>query len=241
MNRTDLRLSRAAASLVAAAALLTACSDDSGGSATPEPDSTAPSSSASFTLLSDVTDSETPLAAGRYGLTVAEDANPDLPWAVVEAPAGCDHFGTWIIDCTVTEGNDPAILGYWSLHSVRQDPCLSASKPVDTLDGAVAALRRQRYSRVSSPSPVTVDGYDGVLVELQIPEKFDFAACPEFHPWDIDAEGGLPYYQSPGTLSLWILDIDGDLAVIDVRDRSRLGIAMAESLELAPRTDSSQR
>ena len=29
----------------------------------------------------------------------------------------------------------------------------------------------------------------------------------------------MPYYQSPGTVSLWILDIDGDLAVIDVRDR----------------------
>ena len=129
MNRTDLRLSRVAAPLVAAAALLTACSDDSGGSATPEPDSTTPSSSASFTLLSDVTDSKTPLAAGRYGLTVAEDANPDLPWAVVEAPAGCDHFGTWIIDCTEREGDNPANLGYWSLHSVRQDPCLRPPSP----------------------------------------------------------------------------------------------------------------
>jgi len=238
MRRTDLRLS---AALVAAVALLAACTDESAGSAGTEPDSPTPSTSSSFTLLSEEPDFETPLAAGSYALTVAEDANPNLPWAVVEAPAGCDNFGTWILECPDEEGDSTVTLGYWSLHSVRHDPCRTASKAVDTVEDAVLALRRQRYSQVSTSDPVTVDGYDGLHVELRIPESVDFAACPQFHPWDLDAAGGLPYYQSPGMRSLWILDIDGDLGVLDVSEAKRLGVALVESLEFVPRTDSSQR
>lgn len=236
MNRSTHRL---ACALVAGATLLTACSDSADSTDSAEstgPPSARPGSSPSFTLLSEHPGYETPLPAGRYGLTVAEGANPDLPWAVVEAPAGCDHFGTWILDCPEQAGKEPATLAYWALHSVRPDPCVAKSKVVDTVQDAVSALRGQRYSRVSAPSPAGLGGYDATLVELQIP-KAAFDACPEFHPWDIDPDGGLPYYQSPGTLSLWIVDIDGDLAVIDVRDRSRLGIALAESLEFVARTE----
>ena len=92
MNR---RIPRSAAALAALAALLTACSDESGASATPEPPTTSTTRRLPpFTLLSDEPDYEIPLPAGRYGLTVAENVDPDLPWAVVDAPAGCDHFST---------------------------------------------------------------------------------------------------------------------------------------------------
>ena len=49
---------------------------------------------------------------------------------------------------------------------------------VDTLGDAAAAFRTQQHSQVSEPRPVTLGGYDGLYVELRIPEKFDFAACP---------------------------------------------------------------
>lgn len=234
MNR---RIPRLSAALAVLAALLTACSDESGASANPDQPTPTPTSSRSWTLLSDDPDYETPLPAGRYGLTVAENVNPDLPWAVVRAPAGCDHFSTQIFFCMDEDETVTASVGYWTLHAVRPDPCKPESEVVDTVDDAVAAFQEQRHSQVSQPRRVTLDGYDGLYVELRIPEKFNFAACPEFHPWDIDSEGGLPYYQSPGLERLWILDIDGDLAVINVSDWNQLARAMVESLEFVPSTD----
>ena len=234
MNR---RIPSAATALAALAVLLTACSEDSGASAAPDPPATSAPTSPSFTLLSDDPDYETPLAAGRYGLTVAENVDPDLPWAVVDAPAGCDHFSTHILVCGEEEQVPTVGLSYWTLHSVRPDPCKPDSEAVGTVDDAVAALRDQKHSQVSASRAVTIGGYDGLYVELRIPESFDFAQCPQFHPWDIDASGGLPYYQSAGLERLWILDLDGDLAVINLSDGKRLALAMVNAIEFVPSTD----
>lgn len=234
MNR---RIPSAAAALAALAVLLTACSEDTGASAAPDPPATSAPTSPPFTVLSDDPDYETPLAAGRYALTVAENVDPDLPWAVVDAPAGCDHFSTHILACG-DEGEEPTVgLSYWTMYAVPSDPCAGGSEPVDTVDEAVAALRSQKHSQVSDPSPATIDGYNGLYVELRIPESFDFASCPRFYAWDIDAEGGLPYYQSPGLERLWILDVDGELVVINLSDGKRLALAMVEALQFVPSTD----
>ncbi len=233
MNR---RFPWSAAALAALAVLLTACNDESGASATPEPPTTSTPASPPFTLLSEDPDYETPLPAGRYGLTVAENVDPDLPWAVVDAPAGCDHFGTFIFTCAGEEGTDISAVSYWTLHGVRPDPCMPGATAVDTPGDAAAAFRSQQHSQVSDPRPVTLGGYDGLYVELRIPEKLDFTKCPEFHAWDIDADGGLPYQQAPGLERLWILDLDGDLVVISGSD-GRLALAMVESLEFVPSTD----
>ena len=235
MNR---RIPRSVAALAALAALLTACSDESGDSATPEqPTTSTTPPPPPFTLLSEEPDYEIPLPAGRYGLTVAKDVNPDLPWAVLDAPAGCDHFGTWIFFCLDEEETATVGISYWTLHAVHPDPCTPDVTAVDTVEDAVAAFRAQQHSQVSEPRPVTLDGHDGLYVELRIPEKFDFTACPEFHPWDIEVGLDLPYYQSPGLERLWILDIDGDLVVINMSDGKRLALAMVESLEFVPSTD----
>ena len=55
-----------------------------------------------------------------------------------------------------------------------------------------------------------------------------------FYAWDIDAEGGLPYYQSPGLERLWILDVDGELVVINLSDGKRLALAMVNAIEFVP-------
>ena len=90
--------------------------------------------------------------------------------------------------------------------------------------------------RSPTPAPSRSAGTT-VSTSARIPEKFDFAPCPEFHPWDIDASGGLPYYQSAGLERLWILDLDGDLVVINLSDGKRLALAMVDALEFVPSTD----
>ena len=179
MNR---RIPRLSAALAVLAALLTACSDESGASANPDQPTPTPTSSRSWTLLSDDPDYETPLPAGRYGLTVAENVDPDLPWAVVRAPAGCDHFSTQIFFCMDEDETVTASVGYWTLHAVRPDPCKPESEVVDTVDDAVAAFQEQRHSQVSQPRRVTLDGYDGLYVSCASPRSSTSPRAPSSTP-----------------------------------------------------------
>ncbi len=223
MNRL---VSAQTTALVAMLALLTACTDDP-ETTTADDTPTASASPADWTPVPE--DSDEILPAGRYGLTVAENVLPDLPWAVVDTPDGFGHFFNWILADEGPAGG--GAVSYWTLHAVYQDPCASQDvKVVETVEEAATAFQAQRGSKVSVPRPVTLDGYRGLYLELEIPETTNFAACPEYHPWDIDAAGGLPYVQGPGTERLWILDIDGDLAVIDASEDAETPEAASQQL-----------
>ncbi len=153
------------------------------------------------------------LAPGRYGLTVAENVVPELPWAVVDTPEGFGHFSAWILAAEDPQGR--RAVSYWTVHAVYRDPCESAVVEVDTVEDAAAAFLAQPRSKVSAPTQVTLDGYQGLYLELEVPEGTDFADCPKYHPWDIDASGGLPYWQSSGLERLWILDVEGEVVILN--------------------------
>ncbi len=248
MNRRLPRLTTVLATL-ASAGLLVACSDDTGAGAGAEPttdatsESPPPSETAAqdWTRLSEV--EKEAIAPGRYGLTVAEDVLPDLPVAVIDVPVGCSHFAGWIVTCADRDDQAHGGVGYWTLHAVYEDPCTSSAVAVATVEDAAAAFRAQRRSEVTKPRPVSLGGYDGLYLELVVPEDTDFAACPQYHPWDIDPAGGLPYLQKPGRERLWLLEVDGDTVVLDVSEdkgvsaptRAQL-TSMVEGLEFVPST-----
>lgn len=109
---------------------------------------------------------------------------------------------------------------------VYGDPCQwSTTKPETpstTVDEVVAALTAQASRDASAPVDITVDGYAGKSITLHVPDNAVFGECDQgtFASW---AGGGDPlesgpsrYHQGPGQIDeVWILDVDGELIVID--------------------------
>lgn len=99
--------------------------------------------------------------------------------------------------------------------------------PVDTVDGLVAALREQEgWAEVSAPSEISVDGYSGQAFRRTAPTEF--ADCetgfggtrlsygPVRHPEFAGQEQRCCWYYEPGqTETLWVLDIEGAVVLIN--------------------------
>jgi hypothetical protein len=126
--------------------------------------------------------------------------------------------------------------GGW-LHS---DPCrtdLSAMDiPVEpTVDEFAIALAEHPLLDVTAPVDVTLGGFSGKYVDLQVPS--DISACDAYFPW----EPGI-YAQGPShRWHLWILDVDGIRVVVQTTDYpatlpQRQGElqAIADSIEITP-------
>lgn len=111
--------------------------------------------------------------------------------------------------------------------SVYGDPCdwLSTrpDTPAATVDEVVTALASQPSRDASEPVDVTVDGYAGKSITLRVPDDAVFEAgrfteCDngEFRTL-VEGADGARYHQGPGQIDkLWILDVDGEIVVIDV-------------------------
>ncbi|MGK2849406.1 MAG: hypothetical protein ACSLFN_00610 [Candidatus Limnocylindrales bacterium] len=112
---------------------------------------------------------------------------------------------------------------------VYGDPCrwstTTPATPATTVDDIVAALASQASRDASAPVDVTLDGYEGKMITLHVPEDLvaplegTFTDCDEdkFASWGTDSEPGPARYQQfPGQVDeVWIVDIDGQAAVID--------------------------
>ena len=112
---------------------------------------------------------------------------------------------------------------------VYGDPCQWESTrpeaPATTVDELVAALTAQATRDATTPVDVTVDGYVGKSITLHVPTSWPtgaeaFADCDRgtFGSWGVPGSDPAPYryHQDPGQIDkLWILDVEGELVVID--------------------------
>ena len=107
---------------------------------------------------------------------------------------------------------------------VYGDPCQWAATrpdtPATTVDELVAALTAQASRDATEPVDVTVDGYAGKSITLHVPEDAVFAECNSatFGSWGVPGSDVAPYryHQDPGQIDkLWIVDVDGEVVVID--------------------------
>ena len=79
-----------------------------------------------------------------------------------------------------------------------------------TVDDLANAFAAQTAYEASTPVDVTLGGYSGKRVELQLPS--DVASCDngEFYPWV-----GSIYAQGPDNRwDVWILDVEGERIVV---------------------------
>jgi hypothetical protein len=105
---------------------------------------------------------------------------------------------------------------------VYGDPCQWSTTrpdtPAATVDELVAALAAQASRDASAPVDVTVDGYAGKSITLHVPDDAVFSDCDrgEFRTLVMGPDGAR-YHQDPGQIDkLWIVDVEGELVVIDI-------------------------
>ena len=106
--------------------------------------------------------------------------------------------------------------------SVYGDPCAWESTrpddPVASLDEVVAALSAQTSRDATPPVDVTVGGYPGKMLTLQVPEDAVFTDCDggEFRTLIEVGTDGARFHQGPGQIDeVWVVDVDGTLVFFD--------------------------
>jgi hypothetical protein len=169
------------------------------------------------------------LPEGPHLLTDGEalDGMPTLPMTVtIPAPDWYGEPGDGILvknDFSDAPDGAGMIVFFGDLY-VYGDPCDWATTrpeaPASTVDELVAALTAQASRDATEPVDVTVDGYAGKSITLHVPDDAVFNECDSdtFGSWGVPGDDVTPfrYHQDPGQIDkLWIVDVDGMVAVID--------------------------
>ena len=221
-------------------ALLVGCADDAPDPAPETPD---------FVLLVDDGTEEADVIEGEpgaYGLTPRGTSS--APYAVIDVPSGYAGFGSWAV--WPLPGEDDAeesefsTVEYWAVHGVYDDPCRwkgAAPEIGPRVDDLVAALSGQRYTEVvAGPEPVTLDGHDGVLLSVRVPDDLDGAGCTEGRYVFWQGSPGDAHHQAPAgtTEQLWILDVDGQRVVLGTA--ATAGVPESDVAELTAMVESAR-
>ena len=123
---------------------------------------------------------------------------------------------------------------------VYGDPCRWSSTrpetPATTVDELVDALSAQALRDATEPLAVTVDRYSGKSITLHVPEDADFSECDRstFGSWGVPGPDEAPfrYHQDPGQIDrLWVLDVEGELVVIDTAHYEGTPQAVVDELD----------
>jgi hypothetical protein len=230
----------------------------SGQSATPAV-SAAPSNAGPLALP------DGPLAAGTYVSTPFTPGMPNAACMVPPQPGCSESAGASIrATFTVPDGwaginggvwlaaetssaPDGATMGFVRGSWLHSDPCLTAEEdaaadgaPPDvpvgpSVDDFANALADHPLLGATDPVDVTLGGYSGKYVDVQLPS--DLTGCRYYFPW----EPGI-YAQGPShRWHLWILDVDGVRLVVQTTDyagttaehRAELR-AIVESIQIEP-------
>ncbi len=94
--------------------------------------------------------------------------------------------------------------------------------PVTTLDGLVTALSEQGgWAEVGALSDISVDGYIGKAFQRTAPAEFTgcSTAFAPFRSWQNDGPGGPGWsYYEPGEIeTVWVLDVNGTIIILNTR------------------------
>jgi hypothetical protein len=154
---------------------------------------------------------DSPLDPARYVVSIADAPSaPLLP--VLSVPEG---FGGIEDAIGVRTDDFTRYLWVWDVDSVYTHPCQAGAVLV-TVGPSVAdlanALAAQPLRAGTDPVPVTVGGYDGLYVELSVPDDVDVTACPQgrFSLWPGR------WQEEPGQVDMvWIVDVEGQRITFD--------------------------
>lgn len=199
-----------AAALAVVAILLTGCNDDSGTRAGTGADSPPSSSSGDLvqaTRLADVAAVDTPLTPGRYAMGFASE-QADAPMVVVDVPAGYLGRGDGY-EITAEEGGFRHF-DTWTVADVATQSCGDTSwvDPGPSVGDLADALAELPVWESTRPTPTTVGGHEGVVMELNVPARIPARCHGELYSWR-EHTGGTQGIGAGKTQHLWIVDVDG--------------------------------
>lgn len=178
------------------------------------------------------------------GLHLLADAEGGLPSLTVTIP-GPGWNGEVEEGILFREENGVAdaagmIVFFNDEYNVFADPCRwESTSPitVNTIDEFVAALSAQPSRDASEPVDITIDGYTGTAITLEIPDDADYSECDQntFGTWDCGEPGNpLPCGFTDGpdeTGVVYILDIDGTLVAWHTDYRAETSADVVAELE----------
>ena len=141
-----------------------------------------------------------------------------VTFTVPDGWAGVGTEAIWLTDKGMGAPDGAGLLlgrGAWLL----SDPCTKAQHAVaadvevgPSVDDFANALADHPLLDVTDPVDVTLAGYSGKYVDLNVPA--DISKCEVYRPWDpgIFAQGPSNHWH------LWILDVDGLRLVVQSGD-----------------------
>ena len=201
---------RNGAAALAAIAVLASCgnddearpgSDKAGDKAGEEPTTSA--TQPDYQMLPDGSGS---IDAGRWAIPA--DDSPETPLAVIDVPtADFSGGGRWI-------WTNKAVIGYWTVAGVHKDPCARpgpAPSAGDTVEDLATALDAQKLTTATDAVPVTLDGHDGLYLEVSTPADLDYGTCLDDGLVIFDDAAA---WSEPMATRFWILDVDGQRVVL---------------------------
>jgi len=153
------------------------------------------------------------VAPGRYAGEFPGTRGPG-PLAVLTIPAGYVAGGASAV--SVGDAVSPLRhLDLWTVSKVVEDPCsgplyTDPGPGVQDLADALAALP---VWRSSTPEPVTVGGYDGLVMDFDVPDPTPSGCGDQPYHW-VDDLGGSQGIGPGKRQRLWILDVAGERVVI---------------------------
>ncbi|HSO28756.1 MAG TPA: hypothetical protein VLS28_02525 [Candidatus Sulfomarinibacteraceae bacterium] len=167
------------------------------------------------------------LAGGRYRIRNVVSDGPSLS-AVADIPEGWFGYPQY---SAITSGptDDDALITFVNADGLFSDPCQwdldgtgARDQPGDvvvgpTVDDLVEALRANTSYTASTPSPITLGGFQGTELELQLPGDDVLSTCDREPGGDpkglffvFSGEGAGWYSQGPDSRwRLFIVDVDG--------------------------------
>jgi hypothetical protein len=152
------------------------------------------------------------------GCSESEDDSIRISITVPDGWAGVDGIAVWL----AAEGNSApsgAAMGFGRGGWLHSDPCLNAQQLATgvapdvavgpSVDDFASAIADHPLLDATDPVPVTLGGYSGKYLDLQLPS--DLTGCTtSYYPW----EPGI-YAQGPShRWQLWILDVEGVRVVV---------------------------
>jgi hypothetical protein len=142
------------------------------------------------------------------------------------------------------EGPDGMSMGFLTITSLEPDPCnWKEGTDVEvgpTVDDLVTALAGNPGYETTDPADVTLGGFSGKRIDVQVPADLDLATCDDgqFWVWAV-ADGQTIYAQGrEGRFHLWILDVQGRRVLVMTHDFP--GTSADDQAELQAIVDSIQ-
>jgi hypothetical protein len=138
-----------------------------------------------------------------------------MQWTIT-VPAGWVGFGDWAVYTDVPEG-DPGVFvgGPTDNESIPADSCSAIGTPAaDSVDAFIAAVQAREDWNVSAPLDVTLSGYSGKRIDLEVPAD---VTCENGSDYMVLAQPSGDGFHAQGPSNqfrLWIIDVEGTTLVL---------------------------